>query len=163
MLAVTVKRPQWGRCRLVRIWQALRLAATQSQYRTVLQRTQAADLYAKQQQLVVESQEEEIASLTEQLGSIDDITAQTVPMLLGMIEDLKVKLLEKLDGLDPAPLQLVKLQQLEEKSTALAQSIMGGVGLEGTAQLIVNGRPYSAASFAPPSPSSPSRHAVHPR
>ncbi len=59
------------------------------EYRTVLQRTQAADLYAKQQQLVVESQEEEIASLTEQLGSIDDITAQTVPMLLGMIEDLK--------------------------------------------------------------------------
>lgn len=60
------------------------------EYRTVLQRTQAADLYAKQQELVVSSQEEEIASLTEQLGSIDDITAQTVPMLLGMIEDLKV-------------------------------------------------------------------------
>lgn len=60
------------------------------EYRTVLQRTQAADLYAKQQELVVKSQEEEIASLTEQLGSIDDITAQTVPMLLGMIEDLKL-------------------------------------------------------------------------
>ena len=56
------------------------------EYRTVLQRTQAADLYAKQQQLVVESQEEEIASLTEQLGSIDDITAQTVPMLLGIMQ-----------------------------------------------------------------------------
>ena len=59
------------------------------EYRTLLQRRDAADLYAKQQELVVQSQEEEIASLTEQLGSIDDITAQTVPMLLGMIEDLK--------------------------------------------------------------------------
>ncbi|MAN47423.1 MAG: DUF3450 domain-containing protein [Alphaproteobacteria bacterium] len=59
------------------------------EYRTLLQRRDAADLYAKQQELVVQSQEEEIASLTDQLGSIDDITAQTVPMLLGMIEDLK--------------------------------------------------------------------------
>ena len=59
------------------------------EYRTLLQRRDAADLYAKQQELVVQSQEEEIASLTDQLGSIDDITAQTVPMLLGMIEDIK--------------------------------------------------------------------------
>ncbi len=59
------------------------------EYRTLLQRRDAADLYSKQQELVVKSQTEEIASLTEQLGSIDDITAQTVPMLLGMIEDLK--------------------------------------------------------------------------
>jgi len=59
------------------------------EYRTLLQRRDAADLYAKQQELVVASQREEIASLTEQLGSIDDITAQTVPMLLGMVEDLK--------------------------------------------------------------------------
>ena len=59
------------------------------EYRTLLQRRDAAELFAKQQELVVQSQREEIASLTEQLGSIDDITAQTVPMLLGMIEDLK--------------------------------------------------------------------------
>jgi hypothetical protein len=59
------------------------------EYRTLLQRRDAADLYAKQQELVVASQREEITSLTEQLGSIDDITAQTIPMLLGMIEDLK--------------------------------------------------------------------------
>ena len=59
------------------------------EYRTLLQRRDAADLYAKQQELVVASQREEITSLTEQLGSIDDITAQTVPMLLGMVEDLK--------------------------------------------------------------------------
>lgn len=60
------------------------------EYRTLLQRRDAAELFAKQQELVVQSQREEIASLTEQLGSIDDITAQTVPMLLGMIEDLKL-------------------------------------------------------------------------
>lgn len=59
------------------------------EYRTLLQRTQAAGLYAKQQQLVVESQREEIASLESQLGSIDDITAQTVPMLLDMIKDIE--------------------------------------------------------------------------
>ena len=59
------------------------------EYRTLLQRRDAADLYAKQQELVVASQREEIVSLTEQLGSIDDITAQTVPMLLSMVEDLK--------------------------------------------------------------------------
>ena len=59
------------------------------EYRSLLQRRDAADLYAKQQALVVKSQEEEIESLTEQLGSIDDITAQTVPMLLEMIENLK--------------------------------------------------------------------------
>jgi Mg2+ and Co2+ transporter CorA len=55
------------------------------EYRTLLQRRDAAELFAKQQELVVKSQREEIASLTEQLGSIDDITAQTVPMLLDMI------------------------------------------------------------------------------
>ena len=81
------------------------------EYRTLLQRRDAAELYAKQQALVVESQEQEIESLTEQLGSIDDITAQTVPMLLSVIEDLKAfvaadlpfKMEERqvrLDGLD---------------------------------------------------------------
>lgn len=60
------------------------------EFRTLLQRRDAAELFARQQELVVSSQREEIASLTEQLGSIDDITAQTVPMLLSMIEDLKL-------------------------------------------------------------------------
>lgn len=60
------------------------------EYRTLLQRRDAAELFAKQQELVVQSQREEIASLTQQLGSIDDITAQSVPMLLSMIEDLKL-------------------------------------------------------------------------
>lgn len=87
------------------------------EYRTLLQRRDAAELFAKQQELVVQSQREEIASLTEQLGSIDDITAQTVPMLLGMVEDLKLFVaadlpfkkeeraarLEALDGVMRAP------------------------------------------------------------
>lgn len=60
------------------------------EYRTLLQRRDAAELFAKQQELVVQSQRDEIASLTEQLGSIDDITAQTIPMLLSMVEDLKL-------------------------------------------------------------------------
>ncbi len=60
------------------------------EFRTLLQRRDAADLYAKQQELVVKAQRDEIASLQAQLGSIDDITAQTVPMLLGMVEDLKM-------------------------------------------------------------------------
>jgi hypothetical protein len=60
------------------------------EYRTLLQRRDAAELFAKQQALVVASQREEIESLAQQLGSIDDITAQTVPMLLNMIEDLKL-------------------------------------------------------------------------
>jgi hypothetical protein len=60
------------------------------EYRTLLQRRDAAELFARQQQLVVASQREEIESLAQQLGSIDDITAQTVPMLLSMIEDLKL-------------------------------------------------------------------------
>ncbi len=59
------------------------------EYRTLLQRRDAAELFARQQELVVKSQREEVASLTEQLGSIDDITAQTVPMLLSMVEELK--------------------------------------------------------------------------
>jgi len=87
------------------------------EYRTLLQRRDAAELFAKQQELVVQSQRDEIASLTEQLGSIDDITAQTVPMLLGMVEDLKLFVaadlpfkkeeraarLEALDGVMKAP------------------------------------------------------------
>ncbi|MCF6328686.1 MAG: DUF3450 domain-containing protein [Henriciella sp.] len=58
------------------------------EFRTLLQRKQAAELYARQQAKVVESQERELASLQDQLGRVDEITAQTVPMLLDMIEDL---------------------------------------------------------------------------
>ena len=59
-----------------------------AEFRTLLQRKQAAELYARQQEKVVESQRRELESLTEQLGRVDEITAQTVPMLQDMIADL---------------------------------------------------------------------------
>lgn len=59
------------------------------EYRTLLQRRDASELYARQQEKVVESQQRELESLTEQLGRVDEITAQTVPMLLDMVTDLK--------------------------------------------------------------------------
>ncbi|MEM5517092.1 DUF3450 domain-containing protein [Henriciella sp. AS95] len=60
-----------------------------SEFRTLLQRTQAAQLYARQQEKVVESQRRELASLEQQLGRVDEITAQTTPMLIDMIADLE--------------------------------------------------------------------------
>ena len=59
------------------------------EFRTLLQRRSAAELYARQQAKVVESQRRELESLTEQLGRVDEITAQTVPMLIDMISDLE--------------------------------------------------------------------------
>lgn len=59
------------------------------EYRTLLQRRQAAELYALQQEKVVESQRRELESLAEQLTRVDEITAQAVPMLLDMVDDLK--------------------------------------------------------------------------
>ncbi len=59
------------------------------EFRTLLQRKQAAELYARQQEKVVESQERELVSLEDQLGRVDDITAQTIPMLQDMISDLE--------------------------------------------------------------------------
>ena len=58
------------------------------EFRTLLQRKTAAELYAKQQAAAVESQEREIASLTDQLSRVDEITSQTVPMLETLIDDL---------------------------------------------------------------------------
>ena len=58
------------------------------EFRTLLQRKTAAELYARQQAAAVESQEREIASLTDQLSRVDEITSQTVPMLEDLINDL---------------------------------------------------------------------------
>lgn len=58
------------------------------EFRTLLQRKTAAELYARQQEAAVESQEREIASLTDQLNRVDEITSQTVPMLETLIDDL---------------------------------------------------------------------------
>ncbi len=60
------------------------------EYRTILQRTDAAELFARQQEKVVESQRREIESLNDQLGRVDEITAQMIPMMLDMISDLKM-------------------------------------------------------------------------
>lgn len=83
------------------------------EYRTLLQRRDAAELFARQQEQVVASQSREIESLTDQLGRIDEITAETVPMLIDMIADLKAFVAadlpfksdfrqQRLDGLDAA-------------------------------------------------------------
>lgn len=83
------------------------------EYRTLLQRRDAAELFARQQEQVVASQRREIESLTDQLGRIDEITAETTPMLMTMIEDLKAFVSadlpfksefrqQRLDGLDAA-------------------------------------------------------------
>jgi len=83
------------------------------EFRTLLQRRDAAELFARQQEQVVESQRREVESLTEQLGRIDEITAETVPMLIDMVADLKAFVAAdlpfkmelrqaRLDGLDAA-------------------------------------------------------------
>ena len=59
------------------------------EFRTLVQRKDAAELYARQQQQVVESQTREIESLTEQLSRVDEITAVMVPMMLDLIDDLE--------------------------------------------------------------------------
>ena len=65
------------------------------EYRTLLQKTDAAKLFAAQQEKVVESQRRELESLTEQLGRVDEITAQMIPMMQTMIDDLKNFVLEE--------------------------------------------------------------------
>ncbi|MEL7545737.1 MAG: DUF3450 domain-containing protein [Pseudomonadota bacterium] len=60
------------------------------EFRTLLQRKQAAELYVRQQEKVIESQEREKESLIDQLGRVDEITAQTVPMLQDMVSDLEL-------------------------------------------------------------------------
>lgn len=61
----------------------------EGEYRSMLQRLDAAKLFAAQQARVVESQREELASLEDQLGRVDEITAQMTPMMVDMISDLK--------------------------------------------------------------------------
>ncbi len=60
------------------------------EFRTILQKTDAAKLFAAQQAKVVESQRTELASLNDQLGRVDEITAQMIPMMLDMITDLEM-------------------------------------------------------------------------
>lgn len=80
------------------------------EFRTLVQKKDAAQLYARQQEKVVESQVREIESLEEQLGRVDEITSVMVPMMLDMIDDLeafvradlpfkRTERLERIDGL----------------------------------------------------------------
>lgn len=58
------------------------------EFRTLLQQQDAAELYARQQERVVASQANELASLEEQLGRVEEIKAQMVPMMEDMIAAL---------------------------------------------------------------------------
>lgn len=59
------------------------------EFRTLLQQKDAAALYKRQQERVVASQENELVSLAEQLGRVEEIKAQMVPMMQDMISALK--------------------------------------------------------------------------
>lgn len=61
-----------------------------AEYRTLLQRTTAEQLFVRQQETVVEAQREELASLEDQLSRVDEIAAQVTPMLIEMIADLRL-------------------------------------------------------------------------
>jgi len=58
------------------------------EFRTIVQRKDAATLNVRQLEQSVASQTRELASLEEQLGRVDEITAVMVPMMLDMIDDL---------------------------------------------------------------------------
>ena len=59
------------------------------EFRTLLQQQDAAELYARQQERVVTSQANELDSLEEQLGRVEEIKAQMVPMMKDMIAALQ--------------------------------------------------------------------------
>ncbi|MEO1643098.1 MAG: DUF3450 domain-containing protein [Pseudomonadota bacterium] len=60
------------------------------EYRQVLQNIKTADINARQLEAEVVSQRREIESLEDQLGRVDEIKAQTIPMMLDMIEKLEL-------------------------------------------------------------------------
>ena len=86
------------------------------EYRSMLQRLNGAKLYALQQEKVVESQRTELASLEEQLGRVDEITAQMTPMMMAMIEDLKTFVAADLPF--KAELRNERLEQLDRAMEA---------------------------------------------
>jgi hypothetical protein len=59
------------------------------EFRTLLQRKDAAALFVLQQERVVSSQREELASLEEQLGRVDEISREMIPMMVQMVEELE--------------------------------------------------------------------------
>lgn len=86
----------------------------EGEYRSMLQRLDSAKLYNAQQQGVVDSQRDELSALDEQLGRVDEITAQMAPMLDQMIKDLKAFVAADL------PFKLEERQfRLEQLDTAM--------------------------------------------
>ena len=59
------------------------------EFRTLVQRKDAAQLFVRQQEQVVASQSRELESLEIQLGRVDEITSVMIPMMLDMIDDLE--------------------------------------------------------------------------
>ena len=57
-------------------------------FRSLIERKDAAEVNALRLQRGVESQSREVVSLTDQLARVDEITTVMVPMMLDMIEDL---------------------------------------------------------------------------
>jgi len=57
-------------------------------FRSLIERKDAAEVFVLRQQRGVESQARELESLTDQLERVDEITTVMVPMMLDMIEDL---------------------------------------------------------------------------
>ena len=57
-------------------------------FRSLIERKDAAEVFVLRQQRGVESQERELVSLADQLSRVDEITTVMVPMMLDMIEDL---------------------------------------------------------------------------
>lgn len=59
-----------------------------SEYRQLLQRKTAEELYLRQQEKLVESQRAEIAAFEDQLGRVDEISSEMTPMMEDLIADL---------------------------------------------------------------------------
>jgi hypothetical protein len=60
-----------------------------SQYRTVLKQIDSIDLYNGQMQDLIGAQEEEIASLEDQLGRVQGVSRSVTPLMLRMVEGIE--------------------------------------------------------------------------
>ncbi len=63
-------------------------ASAVEKYRSTLQRAEGLDVYNKQLQTLVESQRKEMASITSQIGEIDNIETGVMPLMLKMTATL---------------------------------------------------------------------------
>jgi hypothetical protein len=60
-----------------------------SQYRTVLKQIEAIDLYNSQMQELVAAQQQEIASLDDQVGRVQEVGRSVTPLMLRMVDALE--------------------------------------------------------------------------